>query len=158
MSGTNLSIWGVGGWDAKVKAHDLPRSTLVEDDVFWTQVAVNHFHSAVEERQTLRDLDGGILKREGNVTVWRQWARVSFYSLTINLHKPLKEKRGNLTCNKPYLVSTSYSLYSLMSVGTGLGRLSHWPSTLDRLANTGSVQNAKQSLGTEIISLWNEKF
>lgn len=53
---------------------------------------------------------------------------------------------GTLTCNKPYLVSTSKSLYSLMSLGTGLGRLSHWPSTLDRLANTGSVQNAKQSL------------
>lgn len=68
----------------------------------------------------------------------------------------MKQERGVLTCNKPYLVSTSYSLYSLMSVGTGLGRLSHWPSTLDRLANTGSVQNAKQSLGREITSLWTE--
>lgn len=58
VSGTNLSLWGVGGWDAKVKAHDLPRSALVEDDVFWTQVSVDHFHSAVQERQTLRDLDG----------------------------------------------------------------------------------------------------
>lgn len=51
-----------------------------------------------------------------------------------------------LTCNKPYLVSTSYNLYSLISVGTGLGRLSHWPRTLAKLANTGSVQNARQSL------------
>lgn len=57
-SGTNLSIWGVGGWDAKVKAHDLPRSALVEDDVFWTQVAMDHFHSTVQKRQTFRDLDG----------------------------------------------------------------------------------------------------
>lgn len=102
-------------------------------------------------------------KREWNVAttghhhvVWKQWACVLFHSLKIVLHKSLKEKRGILTCNKPYLVSTSYSLYSLMSVGTGLGRLSHWPSTLDRLANTGSVQNAKQSLGTEITSLWTE--
>lgn len=51
-----------------------------------------------------------------------------------------------LTWSRPYFVSTSKSLYSLISLGTGLGRLSHWPSTLDRLANTGSVQNAKQSL------------
>lgn len=33
-----------------------------------------------------------------------------------------------------------------MSVGTGLGRLSHWPNTLAKLANTGSVQNARLSL------------
>ncbi len=33
-----------------------------------------------------------------------------------------------------------------MSVGTGQGRFSHWPRTLDRLANTGSVQKARQSL------------
>lgn len=33
-----------------------------------------------------------------------------------------------------------------MSLGTGLGKLSHWPRTLDRLANTGSVQKARQSL------------
>ena len=34
----------------------------------------------------------------------------------------------------------------MMSGGTGLGRLSVWPSTLARLANTGSVQNARESL------------
>lgn len=89
-------------------------------------------------------------------TVWKQWACVFFYLFKTDLHKSLKQNRGILTCNKPYLVSTSYSLYSLMSEGTGLGRLSHWPSTLDRLANTGSVQNAKQSLGKEVTSLSTE--
>lgn len=54
----HLSFRGVCGGDAEVKAHDLPGSTLVEDDVLWTQVAVDHFHPAVEKGQTLRDLKG----------------------------------------------------------------------------------------------------
>lgn len=53
---THLGIRGVDGGDAEVEAHDLPRSALVEDDVLWTQVAVDHFHPTVEEGQTLRDL------------------------------------------------------------------------------------------------------
>lgn len=36
-----------------------------------------------------------------------------------------------------------------MSLGIGQGRFSHWPRTLARLAKTGSVQNARQSLGAK---------
>lgn len=60
-----LGIWGVCGGDAEVEAHDLPCSTLVEDDVLWTQVAMNHLHPTVEERQTLRDL-----RRQKNINIW----------------------------------------------------------------------------------------
>lgn len=55
-SPSHLSIWRVCGRDAEVKAHNLPGATLVEDNVFWTQVPVDHFHTTVEERQALRDL------------------------------------------------------------------------------------------------------
>ena len=54
---THLSVWGVGGRDAEVEAHDLPGSALVEDDVLQTQVPVDHFHATVEEGQTLGDLE-----------------------------------------------------------------------------------------------------
>lgn len=54
---THLSVWGVGGGDAEVEAHDLPGSALVEDDVLQTQVPVDHFHATVEEGQTLGDLE-----------------------------------------------------------------------------------------------------
>lgn len=75
---THLGVWRVGGRDAEVKAHDLPGAALVEDDVFWTQVSMDHFNAAVEEGQTLRDL-----KRTQNRAVsiiWkhekgREWAR-----------------------------------------------------------------------------------
>lgn len=50
------------------------------------------------------------------------------------------------TWSKPYFVSTSYKLYSLMSDGKGEGRFSQLPSILAKLALTGSVQNARQSL------------
>lgn len=55
-SPTHLSIWRVCGWDAEVKAHNLPGAALVEDNVFGTQVPMDHFHATVEERQALRDL------------------------------------------------------------------------------------------------------
>lgn len=45
-----LGIRGVCRGDAEVKAHDLPRSTFVKDDVLCTQVAMDHFYPTVEKR------------------------------------------------------------------------------------------------------------
>ena len=49
------------------------------------------------------------------------------------------------TCSRPYLISTSYILYSSSSLEM-TPMLSWLPSMLARLANTGSVANAKHSL------------
>lgn len=70
---THLGIGGVGGGYAEVKTHDLPGSALVEDDVLWTQVAMDHFHPIVEKGQTLRHL-----KREKTgltVDFYKLWKR-----------------------------------------------------------------------------------
>ena len=67
---THLSVWGVGGGDAEVEAHDLPGSALVEDDVLQTQVPVDHFHATVEEGQTLGDLERE-REREREKKMWK---------------------------------------------------------------------------------------
>lgn len=53
MPVSNLSVRRVTRGDTEVKAHDLPGSALIQDDVLWTQVTMNHFNPTVEERQTL---------------------------------------------------------------------------------------------------------
>lgn len=53
---THFSIRGVCGGDAEVKAHDLPGSAFVNNDVLWTQVSMDHLHTTVKKGQTLRDL------------------------------------------------------------------------------------------------------
>lgn len=61
---SDLSVRWVARGDAEIEAHDLPGSTLIQDDVLWTKVTVYHLHSTVQKGQALRDLWGGQEKKE----------------------------------------------------------------------------------------------
>jgi hypothetical protein len=56
--------------------------------------------------------------------------------------------KSYFTCRRPYLISTSKSLYFVRCAGEGDGIFSVEPKILARLANTGSVANARLSLYT----------
>ena len=49
----HLSLRRVVGRDAEVEAHDLPGSTLINNDILKAQVAMDHLYTRVEEGQAL---------------------------------------------------------------------------------------------------------
>lgn len=91
---TYLCVRGVGGGDAEVKAHDLPGAAFVDDDVLRTQVAVDHFNSAVQKGQALRDLHRENKSGARQTKMIKRSKRTDWNSLSVHV-SPSKGKKSS---------------------------------------------------------------